>query len=135
MLAFLFPYFVKPKANFRVDARYSVVLQTQQNITTAQTMIRHILLIKFKTSATSDKIQQLRELFEAMPTKVEGVTDVEWGLNNSPEGKNKDYTHAVMMTFADEAGRQNYLPHPEHDALKEVFRPLLEDIIVFDYEI
>ncbi|CAH1531237.1 hypothetical protein THZG08_40038 [Vibrio owensii] len=34
MLAFLFPYFVKPKANFKVDARYSVVLQTQQNITT-----------------------------------------------------------------------------------------------------
>ncbi|EKO3861510.1 TPA: Dabb family protein [Vibrio harveyi] len=98
-------------------------------------MIRHILLIKFKASATSEKIQQLRELFEAMPTKVEGVNDVEWGLNNSPEGKNKDYTHAVMMTFADEAGRQNYLPHPEHDALKEVFRPLLEDIIVFDYEI
>ncbi|WP_061035399.1 MULTISPECIES: Dabb family protein [Vibrio] len=98
-------------------------------------MVRHILLIKFKASAASDKIQQLRALFEAMPTKVEGVTDVEWGLNNSPEGKNKDYTHAVMMTFADEAGRQNYLPHPEHDVLKEVFRPLLEDIIVFDYEI
>ena len=110
-----------------------VLFFKNNNMTKA--MIRHILLIKFKASATDDKIQQLRELFEAMPTKVEGVTDVEWGLNNSPEGKNKDYTHTVMMTFADEAGRQNYLPHPEHDALKEVFRPLLEDIIVFDYEI
>ncbi|EJN6830026.1 Dabb family protein, partial [Vibrio cidicii] len=28
-----------------------------------------------------------------------------------------------------------YLPHPEHDALKQVFRPLLEDIVVFDYTI
>ena len=110
-----------------------VLFFKNNNMTKA--MIRHILLIKFKASATSEKIQQLRELFEAMPTKVEGVNDVEWGLNNSPEGKNKDYTHAVMMTFSDEAGRQNYLPHPEHDALKEVFRPLLEDIIVFDYEI
>ncbi|EPF2931244.1 Dabb family protein, partial [Vibrio navarrensis] len=26
-------------------------------------------------------------------------------------------------------------PHPEHDALKQVFRPLLEDIVVFDYTI
>lgn len=110
-----------------------VLFFKNNNMTKA--MIRHILLIKFKASATSEKIQKLRELFETMPTKVEGVNDVEWGLNNSPEGKNKDYTHAVMMTFADEAGRQNYLPHPEHDALKEVFRPLLEDIIVFDYEI
>ncbi|EDP59593.1 Dabb family protein [Vibrio sp. AND4] len=98
-------------------------------------MIRHILLIKFKTSATDEKIQQLMGLFEAMPDKVEGVSEVEWGKNNSPEGKNKDYTHVVMMTFADEAGRQNYLPHPEHDALKDIFRPLLEDIIVFDYKI
>lgn len=110
-----------------------VLFFKNNNMTKA--MIRHILLIKFKASATSEKIQQLRELFETMPVKVEGVSDVEWGLNNSPEGKNKDYTHAVMMTFSDEAGRQNYLPHPEHDALKEVFRPLLEDIIVFDYEI
>ncbi|EHA1127776.1 Dabb family protein, partial [Vibrio navarrensis] len=27
------------------------------------------------------------------------------------------------------------LPHPDHDALKQVFRPLLEDIVVFDYTI
>ncbi|MDF2152955.1 Dabb family protein [Vibrio sp. CAU 1672] len=98
-------------------------------------MIRHILLIKFKTDASHENIEQLRTLFEQMPHKVEGVTEVEWGLNDSPEGKNKHYTHAVVMTFADEAGRENYLPHPEHDALKAVFRPLLEDIIVFDYTI
>ncbi|GAL21185.1 stress responsive alpha-beta barrel domain protein Dabb [Vibrio maritimus] len=39
------------------------------------------------------------------------------------------------MTFRDEAGRQNYLPHPEHNALKKVFRPILEDIVVFDYSL
>lgn len=38
------------------------------------------------------------------------------------------------MTFADEAGRENYLPHSEHDALKNVFRPILDDIVVFDYQ-
>lgn len=70
-----------------------------------------------------------------MPTKVEGVDSVEWGLNDSPEGKNKHYTHCVMMTFVDEAGRDRYLPHPEHDVLKEIFRPILEDIVVFDYTV
>jgi len=98
-------------------------------------MIRHILLIKFKPNAEQSEIDKLRILFEQMPVKVEGVVGVEWGLNDSPENKNQGYTHSVLMTFADEAGRQNYLPHPEHDALKEVFRPLLEDIIVFDYQV
>ncbi|HFG1907988.1 TPA: Dabb family protein, partial [Vibrio cholerae] len=55
--------------------------------------------------------------------------------NDSPEGKNQGYSHSVLMTFSDEKGRQNYLPHPEHEVLKKFFRPLLEDIVVFDYTI
>lgn len=98
-------------------------------------MIRHILLIKFKPDADDKQLEVLFSMFEAMPEKVEGVESVEWGINDSPEGKNKGYTHSVVMTFTNEAGRQNYLPHKEHAALKEVFRPLLEDIIVLDYSL
>ena len=98
-------------------------------------MIRHILLIKLKQSAELEQIDELRALFESIPDKVEGVVSVEWGLNDSPEHKNQGYTHAVLMTFANEQGRQEYLPHPEHSALQKVFRPLLEDIIVFDYQV
>lgn len=50
-------------------------------------MIRHILLIRFKSSAMPEDIDHLRQLFEAMPQKIDGVISVEWGLNNSPEGK------------------------------------------------
>lgn len=98
-------------------------------------MIRHILLIKFKEVSASSDIEQIQNLFMAIPEKVEGVDSVEWGKNNSPEGKNQGYTHSVLMTFADEAGRKNYLPHPEHEALKQVFGPLLDDIVVFDYQV
>ncbi|MDJ0832555.1 MAG: Dabb family protein [Gammaproteobacteria bacterium] len=98
-------------------------------------MIRHILLIQFKQSADTPELEKLRALFEAMPQKVTGVVAVEWGLNDSPEHMNQGFTHAVLMTFADEAGRQNYLPHPEHEALKAVFEPLIEDIVVFDFQV
>ncbi len=70
-----------------------------------------------------------------MSNKVEGVVSVEWGLNDSPENLDQGFTHSVLMTFANEKGRQNYLPHPEHAVLKEVFKPLLEDIVVLDYQI
>ncbi|NRD74396.1 Dabb family protein [Shewanella sp. VB17] len=98
-------------------------------------MIRHILLIKFKQSVDSSQIDTLRALFESMPSKITGVVAVEWGVNDSEENKNKGYTHSVLMTFDNEEARQHYLPHAEHDQLKEVFRPLLEDILVFDYQI
>lgn len=96
-------------------------------------MIRHILLIKFKPETKQSNIENVRELFDSMPTKVEGVESVEWGLNDSPEGLDQGFTHAVVMTFTDEQARQNYLPHPEHEALKTVFVPMVDDIIVFDY--
>ncbi|MGH1541047.1 MAG: Dabb family protein [Arenicella sp.] len=98
-------------------------------------MIRHILLIKFKTSAEPSQIDGLRLLFESMPSKIEGVNSIEWGVNDSPENLNKGYTHSVLMTFSSDEAREHYLPHPEHDALKEVFSPLLEDIVVFDYPV
>ena len=98
-------------------------------------MIRHILLIRFRHSAELSEIDAVRQMFAAIPDKVAGVVSVEWGVNDSPENKNQGYTHSVLMTFADEQGRQNYLPHPEHDALKVVFGPLLEDIVVFDYPV
>lgn len=98
-------------------------------------MIRHILLIKFKAEVERHEIEQVQALFEAMPSKVVGVASVEWGCNDSPEGLNQGYTHSVLMTFSDEAGRQNYLPHPEHDALKAIFVPMLENIVVFDYSL
>ncbi|MEZ8824531.1 Dabb family protein [Vibrio amylolyticus] len=96
-------------------------------------MIRHVLLIKFKEDTKASELDLLKGLFESIPEKIEGVVSVEWGMNDSQEGRDKGYTHAVLMTFLDEAGRQNYLPHPEHNALKLVFVPLIEDIIVFDY--
>ena len=98
-------------------------------------MIRHIILIKFKTTASINEIDKLKQNFESMPTKIEGVSSVEWGLNDSDEGKNKNYTHVVLMNFVDESARNNYLPHPEHDELKKLFIPILDDLIVFDYSV
>ncbi|MEV3813071.1 Dabb family protein [Aeromonas allosaccharophila] len=96
-------------------------------------MIRHILLITFKPDALPADIVAVRAAFLAIPVRVSGVTAVEWGENDSPEGRDDGFTHSVLMTFADEAARQRYLPHPEHDALKAIFRPLLARIIVLDY--
>lgn len=98
-------------------------------------MIRHILLIKFKADVDATQIESAKALFTAMPDKIEGVLAVEWGMNDSPEGMNKEFTHVVFMSFENAAAREHYLPHPEHEALKQAFVPLVQDIIVFDYPV
>ena len=96
-------------------------------------MIRHILLIRFKPEVDAQAVDAVKAAFLGIPSKIEGVLSVEWGENDSPEHKNQGYTHCVLMTFADEAARTRYLPHPEHRALGEIFRPTVDDIIVVDY--
>ena len=98
-------------------------------------MIRHILLIQFKPDTKQQAIDAVQDAFLSIPAKIEGVEAVEWGENNSPENKHRDFTHCVLMTFLDEASRDRYLPHPDHEALKSVFQPVLNDIIVFDYSV
>jgi hypothetical protein len=38
-----------------------------------------------------------------------------------------------LLSFKDEAGRAEYLPHPAHDAFVAVLRPHLEKVFVIDY--
>ncbi|GLH25464.1 hypothetical protein ENT52713_28600 [Enterobacter sp. 200527-13] len=72
-------------------------------------MIRHILFIRFTDSALPEQIQAVRQAFLKIPGQIEGITGVEWGVNDSPEEKNAGFIHCVLMTFADEVARQRYL--------------------------
>lgn len=97
-------------------------------------MLRHLLLISFQPGVTSEQVNDIRERFLHIPVLIPGITSVEWGENNSPEMKSQAYTHCVNMTFDSDLSRERYLFHPDHEALKDVFIPLVNDIIVFDYD-
>lgn len=98
-------------------------------------MIRHILLVAFIYGVTPENLHQVREAFQNMPARVEGVSGVEWGVNNSPEIKNAGFIHSVLMTFLDELAWPPKLLHPEHTKLKAIFCPFLHDILVIDYAV
>ncbi|MDZ7719084.1 MAG: Dabb family protein [Balneolaceae bacterium] len=95
--------------------------------------LRHVVLFKFKDSATEADIKEVEEAFLALPSKIETIKDFEWGLNNSPEGLNKGFTHCFLLTFDSEEGRATYLPHPAHKEFGEILQPHLEDVMVVDY--
>lgn len=59
-------------------------------------MIRHILLIAFKPDTQPAQIDAVRTAFLAIPHQVSGVTAVEWGENDSPEGRDGGFTHSVL---------------------------------------
>jgi len=95
--------------------------------------LRHVVMFKFKDSATPADIIEVENAFLELPSKIEEIKAFEWGLNNSPEGLNKGFTHCFILTFDSEEGRAIYLPHPAHQEFGEVVEPHLEDVMVLDY--
>jgi len=59
------------------------------------------------------------------------------GIYHSTEGLLQGYTHGFTMTFADEAARDGYLPHPLHQAVVAKLLPMLEGgvdgVVAFDF--
>lgn len=106
---------------------------TTDEAETLTKQLRHVVLFKFKETATPEDIQRVEAAFAALPAKIPEIKDYEWGLNNSPEGLDKGFTHCFFLTFDSEEGRANYLPHPDHKAFGEVLSPHLEDVLVVDY--
>jgi len=94
---------------------------------------RHVVLFKFKDSATPDQVKGVEDAFRALPSKIDTITGYEWGTNVSPEGKNDGYTHCFFVTFKDKAGLDVYLPHPAHKEFGTLLRPILDKVCVVDY--
>jgi len=95
--------------------------------------LRHVVVFKFKESSTPSDIKEVETAFGKLPSEIKEIKDYEWGLNNSPEGLNKGFTHCFLVTFDSEEDRAIYLPHPAHKAFVEILSPHLEDVFVIDY--
>ncbi len=95
--------------------------------------LRHVVLFKFKDGTAAEDIQKVEAAFSALPSKIPQIKDYEWGINNSPEGLEKGFTHCFFLTFESEADRAIYLPHPDHKAFGAVLTPFLDDVLVVDY--
>ena len=95
----------------------------------------HIVIVKFKADTTEAQIAGCFQALSDLLTNnlIPGLCDYSGGAYDSPEGLNKGFTHAFTMKFVDRESRDAYFPHPEHEKVKDLLVPLLEDVVCFDY--
>jgi hypothetical protein len=96
-------------------------------------LLRHVVLFKFKDEATKAQVDTIVKAFGELPSKVPSVVDYQWGTDVSIEGKANGFTHCFLVTFKDEAGRAEYLPHPAHKAFVDLLMPSLDKVTVVDF--
>lgn len=96
-------------------------------------VFRHVVCFKFKDGTSAEKVTEIEEKFAALKDKIDTIKDYEWGTSESVEELNKEFTHCFVVTFADKAGLEVYIPHADHQAFVAVLKPHLDDVFVFDY--
>lgn len=98
-------------------------------------MIRHFGVFQFHPDITDAKISECFAALAGMVGKIDGLLSVEHGPYQSDEGLNDGFTHGFIMTFDSAESRDAYLPHPVHEAVKDIVVPCLARVVVFDFEI
>lgn len=96
-------------------------------------VLRHIVLFKFKEGLEAAQVEEVVDAFAALPEKVETIVDFEKGVNISQENLSQGFTHGFVVTFADQAGLDAYLPHPAHKEFVALIQGKIDGVLVFDY--
>ena len=96
-------------------------------------LLRHVVLFKFKDTATPEQIKQVEDAFRALPSRIKLIKGFEWGTNVSPENLAQGYTHCFFLTFASAADRDAYLVHPAHKDFGKLLGPYLDKVTVIDF--
>ncbi|HTI68736.1 MAG TPA: Dabb family protein [Candidatus Limnocylindria bacterium] len=95
--------------------------------------LHHVVSFKFKDSASKEDIKKVEDAFRALKAKIPLIGTYDWGTNCSPEGLNKGFTHAFLLTFKTEKDRNDYLVHPDHKEFGKLIGPYIADVMVIDF--
>ncbi|MEI6140145.1 MAG: Dabb family protein [Mariniphaga sp.] len=95
--------------------------------------LRHVVMFKFKDTATPANIKTVEDAFAQLPKKITTIKSYEWGINSSPEGLNQGLTHCFLLTFSSDKDRNDYLVHPAHKEFGKILGPFLDKVTVVDF--
>jgi hypothetical protein len=101
-------------------------------------MVHHLVLFRFRADLPADAVAAMFTQLRSLQERIDGITGFSGGADASREGLTKGFTHGFCMTFRDEAARDAYLPHPEHQRVVAQLLPMLEGgidgVLTFDYD-
>jgi len=104
-----------------------------KSVSTPDSLLRHVVLFKFKDGTTDEQVGQIERAFCELPDQVDAIYDFEWGTDVSVENRQQGFTHCFLVTFLSEEDRAKYIPHPAHKAFGELLGPHLDKVLVIDY--
>ena len=118
--------------NVKKEKSYNEKENEQTELLAAKSLV-HLVLIKFKKDILPNDFQKITDGAYGLQ-QIEGVLDLNFGENVSPEGLGQGFSHSLTMKFPTAEDRDSiYLPHPVHQEFVKLFVPFTTDVLVYDY--
>ena len=96
-------------------------------------MVEHLVLFKVRAGVSEDAIDAMQEALKGLQKAIPGILEITVGTNFSE--RSQGFTHGLLVRFQDRAALDTYIPHPAHeDARKNYILPIVEDVLVVDFE-
>jgi hypothetical protein len=97
--------------------------------------VKHIVLWKFKDGTSEELVNKFFDDLLDLSETVPGIDDYVSGANCGGQDNSQGLTHGFIMTFTDIAARDAYLVHPEHEKFKAAATSLVDNVVIFDFEV
>ena len=95
-------------------------------------MLRHYILIKFKTDASREHIEEFCARMLALPTAISSIEHLEIGHDILRDARSWDLI--LIMRFASTEALRSYQQHPEHLRLMAFNQPFVAEVASVDFE-
>ena len=95
-------------------------------------MIIHVVMFKFKKSATKEYIDDAKEQIEMLIDLVPKLQNIKVGMNFADEERAMDMV--LISNFEDRDDLEMYAKHPEHLKVLEFVKEISEYTKVVDFE-
>ncbi len=97
-------------------------------------LLRHTVLLRFRSDATENQIQSVLDGLATMPQKMGFIRRYEFGLDVGILEGNPNL--AIVADFDSAEDWKKYQEHPDHQALvRDSISPILESMTRVQYEV
>jgi hypothetical protein len=94
-------------------------------------MIKHIVLVTFKTGVTQGQIAEIKKRLAALPALIPEIKTYDFGLNINPV---KSYDFILVSEFSDMEAVGRYKVQPDHAAAARFIQDISDEMKILDFE-
>ncbi|WP_456323357.1 Dabb family protein [Hydrogenimonas sp.] len=92
----------------------------------------HIVMFRFENENRDENIEKVKEMLEALPSKIETLRSMEVGVDFLHSERSMDLV--LTSTFDDRDGLEAYRVHPAHQEVVAFIKEVTIESRVVDYE-